>query len=108
MGGSNGGLLVGNMIARQAEASPSLFGAVVCQVPLLDCLPSTVCPQLTCAVVCQVPLLDMQRYHKLLAGASWMAEFGNPDTSDWEGFLKSNSPYHNLKVLLLALSYCLP
>ena len=36
-------------------------------------------PELFGAVVCQVPLLDMQRYHKLLAGASWMAEYGNPD-----------------------------
>ena len=37
------------------------------------------------AIVCQVPLLDMQRYHKLLAGASWMAEYGNPDEpKEWE------------------------
>ena len=52
-GGSNGGLLMGNMLTLY----PQLFGAVVCQVPLLD----------------------MQRYHKLLAGASWMAEYGDPD-----------------------------
>lgn len=37
----------------------------------------------------------MRRYHKLLAGASWMAEFGNPD-SDWS-FLQKYSPYHNLQ-----------
>jgi prolyl oligopeptidase len=42
-----------------------------------------------------VPLLDMKRYNKLLAGASWMAEYGNPDTADWE-FMKSWSPYQNL------------
>lgn len=66
-GGSNGGLLTGNMLTQY----PELFGAVVVQVPLLD----------------------MQRYHKLLAGASWMAEYGNPDTSDWE-FIQSFSPYH--------------
>ena len=66
-GGSNGGLLTGNMLTQY----PELFGAVVVQVPLLD----------------------MQRYHKLLAGASWMAEYGNPDTSDWE-FIKTFSPYH--------------
>jgi prolyl oligopeptidase len=66
-GGSNGGLLTGNMLTQY----PELFGAVVVQVPLLD----------------------MQRYHKMLAGASWMAEYGNPDTSDWE-FIKTFSPYH--------------
>ena len=66
-GGSNGGLLTGNMLTQY----PELFGAVVVQVPLLD----------------------MQRYHKLLAGASWMAEYGNPDTADWE-FIQTFSPYH--------------
>lgn len=71
MGGSNGGLLMGNMLTRR----PDLFHAIVCQVPLLD----------------------MQRYHKLLAGASWVAEFGNPDEpKDWE-FLRNYSPYHNVK-----------
>jgi prolyl oligopeptidase len=48
-------------------------------------------------VVCQVPLLDMKRYHLLLAGASWMAEYGNPETADWE-FLQKYSPYQNLKA----------
>ena len=47
------------------------------------------------AVVCQVPLLDMKRYNKLLAGASWMAEYGNPDTADWD-FMQKWSPYQNL------------
>jgi prolyl oligopeptidase len=71
MGGSNGGLLMGNMLTRR----PDLFGAVVCQVPLLD----------------------MRRYHKLLAGASWMAEYGNPDVAkEWE-FIRLFSPYHNVK-----------
>jgi prolyl oligopeptidase len=70
MGGSNGGLLMGNMLTLY----PQLFGAIVCQVPLLD----------------------MQRYHKLLAGASWMAEYGNPDDpKEWE-FIKTFSPYHNV------------
>ncbi|MBU8869692.1 MAG: prolyl oligopeptidase family serine peptidase [Gemmatimonadales bacterium] len=69
VGGSNGGLLVGACFVQR----PELFGAVVCQVPLLD----------------------MQRYNKLLAGASWMAEYGNPDTEDWE-YIKTWSPYHNL------------
>ncbi len=69
-GGSNGGLLMGNMITR----SPDLFNAIVCQVPLLD----------------------MKRYNKLLAGASWMAEYGNPDKAEeWE-YIKGFSPYHNL------------
>ena len=69
-GGSNGGLLMGNMITR----APHLFGACVCQVPLLD----------------------MKRYSKLLAGASWMAEYGDPDTSDWADFLQKYSAYHNI------------
>jgi prolyl oligopeptidase len=68
MGGSNGGLLVGNMYVR----SPELFGAVVCQQPLLD----------------------MKRYSHLLAGASWVAEYGDPDDpADWE-FIRTFSPYH--------------
>ncbi|KXS12888.1 putative exported oligopeptidase [Gonapodya prolifera JEL478] len=67
MGGSNGGLLVGNMYTTYAQN----FGAVVCQVPLLD----------------------MRKFNKLLAGASWMAEYGNPDTEDWS-FIQSFSPYH--------------
>ncbi len=68
-GGSNGGLLMGNM--------------------------TVLYPELFAAVVCQVPLLDMKRYHKLLAGASWMAEYGDPDTADWD-FLRRYSPYHNV------------
>jgi prolyl oligopeptidase len=47
-------------------------------------------------VVCQVPLLDMRRYHQLLAGASWMAEYGNPDIpAEWE--FAQYSPYQNVK-----------
>jgi len=69
-GGSNGGLLVGNMYTLR----PDLFGAVHCAVPLLD----------------------MKRYHTLLAGASWMAEYGDPSTSDWDEFLHRYSPYHNI------------
>jgi prolyl oligopeptidase len=70
-GGSNGGLLTGVMLTQR----PDLFGAVVIQVPLLD----------------------MRRYHLLLAGASWMAEYGNPDDpSDW-AFIARYSPYHNLR-----------
>ncbi len=69
-GGSNGGLLMGNITVMY----PELFGAVVCQVPLLD----------------------MKRYNKLLAGASWMAEYGNPDTDDWK-FIQTFSPYQNVK-----------
>jgi len=67
-GGSNGGLLMGNMLTRY----PQLFGAIVIQVPLLD----------------------MQRYNKLLAGASWMAEYGNPDIADEWDYIKTFSPYH--------------
>jgi prolyl oligopeptidase len=68
-GGSNGGLLTGVMLTQR----PDLWGGVVIQVPLLD----------------------MKRYNQLLAGASWMGEYGNPDTDDWE-YIKEYSPYQNL------------
>lgn len=70
-GRSNGGLLVGNMLTTY----PELFGAVICGVPLLD----------------------MRRYTRLSAGASWIAEYGDPDVaSDWE-FIRTFSPYHNVR-----------
>ncbi|TPE61780.1 S9 family peptidase [Sandaracinobacter neustonicus] len=53
-------------------------------------------PDLYDAALVGVPLADMKRYHLLLAGASWMAEYGNPDTSDWE-FIKLYSPYQNIR-----------
>jgi prolyl oligopeptidase len=69
-GGSNGGLLMGIMLTKY----PELFGALVCQVPLLD----------------------MKRFHLLLAGASWVAEYGDPDNpADWE-FISEYSPYQNI------------
>jgi len=71
-GGSNGGLLVGNMLTR----SPQLWGAIVCAVPLLD----------------------MRRFSKLLAGASWMGEYGDPDKEDEWASLQNYSPYHQLKA----------
>jgi prolyl oligopeptidase len=71
MGGSNGGLLVGVAFTQR--------------------------PELYNAVACLVPLLDMQRYNKLLAGASWMGEYGNPDVpEEWE-YIKKYSPYQNVK-----------
>lgn len=72
MGGSNGGLLMGAVTVQR----PDLFNAVVCQVPLLD----------------------MQRYHKLLAGASWMAEYGDPDKAEHWAFISKYSPYQNVKA----------
>ena len=69
-GGSNGGLLMGNM--------------------------TTMYPDLFRSVVCQVPLLDMLRYHKLLAGASWMGEYGDPDQPVEAEWLRRYSPYHNI------------
>jgi prolyl oligopeptidase len=70
-GGSNGGLLTGVMLTRY----PELFGAVVISVPLLD----------------------MKRYHVLLAGSSWVAEYGDPDVpADW-AFLREYSPYQNVE-----------
>ena len=68
MGGSNGGLLVGNMLTRY----PELFGAIECAVPLLD----------------------MRRYSKLLAGASWIAEYGDPDKPEDWAYMRAMSPYH--------------
>jgi len=70
-GGSNGGLLVAAVMLQR----PELFNAVVCQVPLLD----------------------MQRYHRLLAGASWMAEYGDPDQADDWAFISKYSPYQNVR-----------
>ncbi|RBP67969.1 prolyl oligopeptidase [Brevibacterium sanguinis] len=70
-GGSNGGLLVGNMLTQY--------------------------PELFAAVSCGVPLLDMRRYTKLSAGYSWKAEYGDPDDpADWE-FIRGFSPYHLLE-----------
>ncbi|MEY4750002.1 MAG: hypothetical protein RIQ60_2216 [Pseudomonadota bacterium] len=71
MGGSNGGLLVGAALTQR----PELFGAAVCQVPLLD----------------------MRRYHRLLAGASWMAEYGDPDDPAQWAWISRYSPYQRLQ-----------
>ena len=71
-GGSNGGLLMGIMLT----AYPELFGALVCQVPLLD----------------------MKRFHLLLAGASWVAEYGDPDNPDDWAFISEYSPYQNISA----------
>ncbi|QJE01672.1 S9 family peptidase [Massilia forsythiae] len=72
MGGSNGGLLVGAVLTQR----PDLFNAVVCQVPLLD----------------------MRRYHQLLAGASWVGEYGDPDDPAQWAFIGKYSPYHNVSA----------
>jgi len=72
MGGSNGGLLVGAVLTQR--------------------------PELFHAVVCQVPLLDMRRYHLLLAGASWMGEYGDPDDpAAWEAIARW-SPYQRVSA----------
>lgn len=71
-GGSNGGLLMGIMLTKYPES----FGALVCSVPLLD----------------------MKRYHLLLAGASWVAEYGNPDDPDDWSFISEYSPYQNISA----------
>ena len=71
-GGSNGGLLVGAVMVQR----PELFGAVVCSVPLLD----------------------MRRYHRLLAGNSWMAEYGDPDVAEEWAWISPYSPYQNVKA----------
>jgi len=71
MGGSNGGLLMGVCYTQR----PDLFAAINCGVPLLD----------------------MHRYHHLLAGASWMAEYGNPDDESDGAYIRQVSPYQNIK-----------
>ncbi len=72
MGGSNGGLLVSaNMVER-----PDLFGAVVCQVPLID----------------------MIRYTHIGAGASWIAEYGDPEKADARAWIMKYSPYQNVSA----------
>ncbi len=53
-------------------------------------------PDLFNAVVCSVPLLDMFRYHRLLAGASWMAEYGDPDKPEERAYIAKYSPYQNV------------
>jgi len=70
-GGSNGGLLVGAAMVRR--------------------------PELFQAVVCEVPLLDMLRYTGLLAGASWIDEYGDPDNAEDRPYLAAYSPYHQLR-----------
>ena len=72
MGGSNGGLLVSaNMVER-----PELFGAVVCQVPLID----------------------MIRYTQIGAGASWEAEYGDPAKPADRAWIMKYSPYQNVRA----------
>jgi len=71
MGGSNGGLLVGSVFIQR----PELFGAVVCQVPLLD----------------------MLRYTKIAAGPSWIGEYGDPEDPKQAEFIRRYSPYQNIK-----------
>lgn len=72
MGGSNGGLLMGVEFTQR--------------------------PELYNGVVCLVPLLDMKRYNKLLAGASWVAEYGNPDIPEEWAYISKYSPYHNVRT----------
>jgi prolyl oligopeptidase len=70
-GASNGGLLVSAVLVQR----PELFGAVVSRVPLTD----------------------MQRFTKLLAGPSWVDEYGNPDKPEDWAVMQRYSPYQNLK-----------
>ncbi len=70
-GGSNGGLLVGAAFTQR----PDLFKAVLCEVPLFD----------------------MLRYTKLLAGPSWRAEYGDPDSPEMRPAIAAYSPYQNIK-----------
>jgi prolyl oligopeptidase len=69
-GGSNGGLLMGVMLTER----PDLWGAVLCQAPLLD----------------------MKRYSHLLAGASWIDEYGDPDIAEDWAYIRKYSPYQNV------------
>ena len=67
-GGSNGGILITNMLTRYPERFGALF--------------------------CTIPLIDMRRYTKLLAGASWIAEYGDPDKPEEWAWLQTYSAYH--------------
>jgi prolyl oligopeptidase len=67
-GGSNGGILISNMLTRYPERFGALF--------------------------CTIPLIDMRRYTKLLAGASWIAEYGDPDKPEEWAWLQTYSAYH--------------
>ncbi|MDA9507702.1 peptidase S9 [Bradyrhizobium sp. CCBAU 11386] len=70
-GGSNGGILITNMLVRYPERFGALF--------------------------CTIPLIDMRRYTKLLAGASWIAEYGDPDKPEEWAWLKTYSAYHTAR-----------
>jgi prolyl oligopeptidase len=72
MGGSQGGLFMGAMLTQR--------------------------PDLINAAVIQVPLFDMFRFHKLLAGASWRAEYGDPDIPEQRAWIAEYSPYQNLRA----------
>lgn len=72
MGGSQGGLFMGAMLTQR--------------------------PDLINAAVIQVPLFDMLRFHKLLAGASWIGEYGNPDIPEQRAWIEQYSPYQNLRA----------
>ncbi len=72
MGGSQGGLFMGAMLTQR--------------------------PDLINAAVIQVPLFDMLRFHKLLAGASWIGEYGDPDIPEQRAWIEQYSPYQNLRA----------
>jgi prolyl oligopeptidase len=72
MGGSNGGLLVSTVMVQR----PELFGAVVCQVPLVD----------------------MIAYTHIGAGASWIGEYGDPANAAERDYILTYSPYQNAKA----------
>jgi len=71
-GGSNGGILITNMLIRYPERFGALF--------------------------CTIPLVDMYRYTKLLAGASWVAEYGDPEKPEDWAFLQKYSAFHNVEA----------
>ena len=70
MGGSQGGLFMGALLTQR--------------------------PDLINAAVIQVPLFDMLRFHRLLAGASWIAEYGDPDVPEQRAWIEQYSPYQRL------------
>ncbi|NOQ72078.1 MAG: prolyl oligopeptidase family serine peptidase [Crocinitomix sp.] len=84
-----------DLIEKKVTSQPHLGAFGWSNGGLMAGVVATQRPDLFNAVIIGAPLLDMKRFSHMLAGASWMGEYGDPDTDDWE-FIKKYSPYHNV------------